>query len=480
MSEAARLGRNFSANASAQLITQVLTLIVSIVLARTLGIEQYGIFAFGFAFPSWFLLLTALGLDSVLTIEVAANRKKASAYVTTIALMRLPLALLSVLFLWIAVQLLLVDPFARTVTLLLGIGGVLQTYAGTFTSVFRAFERLEYDAIVVVTERHVTVGSVLLLLFLGYGLFEIALVFIAGGILSVALSLILLRRRFVWFSGTVDRREAGRILRLTAPFALMKGVTVVAATAGLVLLTLLLDPAATGQYNAAHTLVFALLAIFWVYDFVLLPTLSRMNRESREKVAAVLQQTQKLAFLVGLPAALGGWLYAEEIVTLFYGDAFRASAASFQVLIFILLSSTAVLGNGTALAATGRQRLNLYISSAGAATIIGLNVALIPVLGPVGAATAALSGALLRASLHWATVRRLVARVDPWATYGRTALAGGTMLLLLLALPPLPLFVGVGLGALLYFVILLIVRGITREDWSVMKSALRGAFYLSR
>lgn len=480
MSEAARLGRNLSANASAQLITQALTLIVSIVLARTLGIEQYGIFVFGFAFPSWFLLLTALGLDSVLTIEVAADRNKASAYVTTIALIRLPLAFISVLFLWIAVQLLLVDPFARNITLLLGIGGVLQTYAGTFTSVFRAFERLEYDAVVVVTERHVTAGSVLLLLFLGYGLFEVALVLIVGGMLSVALSLILLRRRFVWFANTVDRREAARILRLTTPFAMMKMVTTLGRTAGLVLLTLLLDPAATGQYNAAQTLVFALIAIFWMYDFVLLPTLSRMNKESREKVVVVLQRTQKLAFMVGLPATLGGWLYAGDIVTLFYGEAFRASAGSFQVLIFILLTSTAVLGSGAALAATGHQKLNLYIVAAGAATIVGLSFTLIPLLGPVGAATAALSGALLRAGLHSATVRRLVARVDPWTTYGRTAVAGGTMLLLLLALSPLPLFVGIGLGALLYFVTLLIVKGITKEDWSVMKSALRGAFYISR
>ncbi len=480
MSEAALLGRNFSARVSAQFITQVLTLIISVVLARTLGIEKYGIFAFGFAFPSWFLLVTSLGLDAVLTIEVAADRKKASKYVTTIALLRLPLAALSIAFLWIAMQLLVVDPFARSITLLLGIGSVFSTYAGTFTSVFRAFERLEYSALVVVTERIVTTSLVLLLLILGYGLFEVALVFIAGGMLSVALALAFLRRRFVWFTSTVDRREAGKILRLTIPFALSGMVTTFSTTAGVVLLTILLDPTATGQYNAAQTLVFALLAVFWITDFVLLPTLSRLNRESREKVAAVLQQTQKMAFIIGLPASLGGWLFAEEILTLFYGEAFRASAAIFQIVVFILVTSTAVLGNGTALAATGRQKLNLYIVSAGAATIIALNFAFIPLWGVVGAAIAALSGSVLRASLHAAVVRRLVARVDPLATFGRTTIAGVAMLLLLLVLPPFPLFVGVGLGALVYFAILVLIKGITREDWSIMKSALRGAIYVSR
>lgn len=479
MSEAALIGRNLSASVTAQLITQLLTFVVSIVLARTLGIEQYGIFAFGIAFPSWFLLTVSLGLDSVLTIEVAGDRAKASSHVAIVALVRLPFAVLAILFLWVAVQFLLADPLARTVTVLLGIAGVLQTYAGTFTSVFRAFERLEFDALVLVVERVATTGITLLLLVLGYGLLGVALVFVAGGVLALVLSLVLVRRRFVSFTSKVERGETRKVLRLAVPFALMAAVTTFTASTGVVLLTVLLGPVVTGQFNAAQTLFFALLSIFTIYSFVALPTLSRMSREAVHKIPVVIQKAQKLAFVFGLPLALGGWLYAEEIVTLIYGEAFLESARSFEILVFALVASTAVLGYGTALAATGRQTVNLYIGIATGVTTVGLTVALIPSLGQVGAAYAVLVGISLGAILQFVAVRRLVAHIDLWPTFNRTILAGAAMLLVLLALP-VSLWLGIVLGVGIYFPILFITRGITREDWDIMKNALRGALFRSR
>ncbi len=477
MGEASRIGRNLSSVALATLTTQILTLFVSIVLARSLGIEQYGIFVFGFAFPSWFLLLVSLGLDSVYSIEVAGDKGKAGRYLTTIALLRLPLVLVAILMLWIFTHLLLSDPFARTITLLLGIAAIVQTYAGTFTSVFRAFEKLEFDAIVHIVERATTTAIVLLLLVLGYGLFEISFVYILGGILTLVLSLVLVRRRFVWFSRAVDRVGLSTILKLAAPFALGGVFATFSNTTGPVLLTLLLNPVATGEYNAALSLLFALISFLTLYHFVMVPTMSRMNRETPDRLSTVLQQSQKLAFIFGLPVALGGWLYAEEIMTLFYGDAFREAASSFQVLVFLAAVFTAVLGCGTVLSATGRQRLNLYISIAVAATVISLDFILIPTWGPVGAAYAFLAAGLLGSILRFIVVRRLVARIDPWTTYGRTFVAGVTMVLVLYFLTGLSLWSGVAFGGFLYFFLLFIIGGITRQDWRVIKEALRGAFF---
>lgn len=447
-------------------------------LARSLGVEQYGIFVFGFAFPSWFILLVSLGLDSVYAIEVAADREKASDYLTTIAVLRLPFVGLAVLFLWVFTFLALSDPFARTITLLLGIAGILQTYAGTFTSVFRAFERIEFDAFVLVTERAVTSGAVILLLLLGFGLFEISFVYVAAGVLTLALAMVLVRRSFVWFSRPTNLRGSSAILKKAAPFALLAAVSTFTISAGPVLLTILLNPTLTGQYNAALNIYLALASFLSIYHFVLLPTMSRIGRETPEKLSGVLHRTQKLAFVFGLGAALGGWLYADEIMTLFYGEAFRDSASSFAVLVFALAASTAVLGNGTALAATGRQTLNLLIGVAATATVISLDLVLIPTYGPVGAAYAVLVTAALTGSLHYLAVRRLVARIDPWRTYGRTLLGGAVMFLLLFfVLPGLTLLAGALLGASAYFLLLVLTGGITREDWNIVMEVLRGALF---
>src|SRR5207247_8896658 len=80
MREAIRLGRNFAAVTAAQLVVQVLTFVFSVTLARTLGTNEYGIFVFGFAYPSLFLLLASEGPDEVVASNVAAGRNRARMY----------------------------------------------------------------------------------------------------------------------------------------------------------------------------------------------------------------------------------------------------------------------------------------------------------------------------------------------------------------------------------------------------------------
>ncbi|MFQ5910674.1 MAG: flippase, partial [Thermoplasmata archaeon] len=340
------MGRNFGTIASAQLFTQILTLVVSLVVARSLGVEQYGIFVFGLAFPSWFLLFALLGLDAVLTIDVAADRSKAGSYLTAVALLRIPLVLIATLSLWIFVQLVLSDPFARTVTMILGVSSLLATYAGTFRSVFRAFERMEFGALVTVIERSVTTAGVVILVLLGYGLLEVAWVFLLGSVVNLILLVFITRRRFVWFERQVDLSTAGRILRKAVPFALAAVVGTLLYSSGPVLLTIMQDPIGTGQFNAAFALTLAVHSPLTIYATVALPMLSRVHRDRPEFLPSAIQRAQRLFFIVGMPISLGGWFYANEIMVLFYGEAFQVSARSFEVLIFAVAISTAAVGTG--------------------------------------------------------------------------------------------------------------------------------------
>lgn len=477
MNDARRIGRNFGATAFAQLFTQVLTLIMSLVLARTLGVERYGVFVFGITFPSWLLLLTSLGLDSVLTIDVAADRSKAGSYLTALVVVRIPLVLATVAGLWIFVQFILSDPFARTVTMILGTAGILATYAGTFSSVFRAFERLEFGALVTIAERTITTTGVLLLVFLGYGLLEVSLMFLFGSVVNLTLSMFITRRRFVWIERRVDPSTVAKMIKKTIPFALSAVASTFLYTSGPVLLTILQDSTATGQFNAAFALTLALLSPLTIYATVILPVLSRLYREKPDVLHAVIQRAQKLFFVVGMPVSIGGWFYATEIMVLFYGEAFQDSAHSLEVIIFTVAIATAVAGIGPALLATGHQKLNLLIGTTVASANVGLCIGLIPLWGPVGAAYAFLAARLVAAGLRLIALNRLVARIDLRETLARPILASMAMILALYFLPGLPLWLGILGGSSLYFLVLFSARGIVKEDLALVKDALRGAFF---
>ncbi len=477
MNDTRRFGRNFGTIAFAQLVSQVLTLIISVVLARSLGVEQYGVFVFALAFPSWFLLLTSLGMDAVLTIDVAADRSKARSYLTALVVLRIPLVLATLAFLWLFVQLTLADPVARIITMILGTTSILTTYAGTFRSVFQAFERLEYGALVTIVERLITTAGVLVLLFSGYGLLEVSLVFLFGSVVSLGLLIVITRTRFVWLERRVDRATVTHILRRTIPFALAVVASTFLYTSGPVLLTILRDPSATGEFNAAFALTIALLSPLPLYATAILPVLSRLHREQPGLLPAVMQRAQKLFFLVGMPVALGGWFYATEIITLFYGPAFETSAQSFQILVFTVAVTTAVAGNGPALLATRHQNLSLFIGITSAATNVGLCLGLIPLWGPVGAAYAFLAARLVGGSLRMIALNRLVARIDLRVTLARPILASLAMIVVLYLLPGLPLWLGILGGGSVYFLLLFAMGGIVKEDLALVQDALRGAFF---
>ncbi|MEE9600382.1 MAG: flippase [Thermoplasmata archaeon] len=476
MNEAGRLGRNFSAIAIAQLIGQVLTFIVSVFLARTLGVELYGIFVFGFAFPNLFLLVVSLGLDSVLTIDVAADRTRGGSYLTVIATLRIALLLLAMGVLWVSVELVLTDPFAKTVTLILGVASLIGTYAGTFDAMFRAYERLEYSAIVTIIERATTTAAILVLIVFGFGLVEISLVFVAGSIISLVLSILILRMRIEWFRRGIRLGLWKRILRRTIPFALAAVVSTFMFSIGPVLLTILRDPIQTGQFNAAFALTLALFAPLNIYNIVFLPAMSRIFKNEPGQLSAILRKSQKLFFILGLPIAVGGWFFATDLVTLIYGGEFFASASSLRILLFVLAVATAQLGTGTALAVSGHQPLNLVNGAMGTATIVGLSFLLIPQWGHVGASFAFTAANVVMAIFGMAAVHLLVARLNIVETLPRPIIAGLVMMLTLVLLPELPLWWGVPVGGAVYFLVLFAVRGVTREDLSLVREALRGVF----
>ncbi|MCK5292901.1 MAG: flippase [Thermoplasmata archaeon] len=451
-------------------------MVTSLAIARTLGVEQYGIYVFAFAFPGWFVLIMSLGLDSVVTIDVAADRSKASSYLTAVATLRIPLVLIAMLLLGVFLLLLLPNAFERNVAFILGLSVILEAYSETFKVMFRAFERMEFLAFVNITRQVITTGFVLSLLVLGFGILEASLVFLLGSVSGLALSMAIVKMKFVWIAEKVDILTVKRILKRAVPFALSLVVIPFLYSTAPVFLTILADFTATGTYNAAFALMTALLLPFSMYAIVFLPAMGRMYATSPSMLSLTVRKTQKLFFMVCLPIALGGWFFAEDIIVLFYGEAFRAAAASFGVLILLVALYSAMLGTGTALAATGHQRLNLYISVVGAAINIGLCLALIPSAGPVGAALAFFAAHIVMTILTLMVLHRAVDRTGFREALPKPILSGIVMLIALYGIPGMNLWAGLIVAPTVYFSTLLICRGFTVEEWTLVKDALKGVF----
>jgi len=358
---------------------------------------------------------------------------------------------------------------------ILGASSALGQFTTTFSTIFRAFERMEYVALVTVFGQVVTTAAVLPLLLLGYDLVSVALVYLAVSVVMTVATMWICHRRFTWFTRRVRRPFLVQILRETMPFGLQTIISTFLFTAAPVLLTLLASPVETGLFNAAFGLVNALTFPLSLYYLTVLPTMSRFYSGARDKLEITLRKSHKLFFILGLPIGLGGLFYRESIVTLFYGPQFSASGASFGLLVLTLAIETATLGVGTALAATGRQIINLIIGALNVAVILGLCFLLIPSFGPVGASVAFLVASLFGGILGMLMVHRLVAKVDVVGTVSRPLVAGVAMIAVLFVLGEIHLGLGIAIGAAVYFGVLLLIKGIQKDDWDLIRQVARGA-----
>ena len=194
-------------------------------------------------------------------------------------------------------------------------------------------------------------------------------------------------RRIRW-----DRRFFLVILKKSAPFALL--VLLMASYNRLdpILLRRLATDADAGIYAGAFRLLDALTMVCYLVSVPLLPVFSRLCREDN---GGELTGTLRLVFwplmLFAVGSAVACSLLAEPLMQLFYHEGYAPYVPVFRVLIFGLVPIGITYIFGTLLTAGGRLRQLNLLATTTLAINIAANLLLIPRLGAVGSAWAALT-----------------------------------------------------------------------------------------
>jgi O-antigen/teichoic acid export membrane protein len=125
--------------------------------------------------------------------------------------------------------------------------------------------------------------------------------------------------------------------------------------------------------------------------------------------------------------------------------------------------------------ATDRQGRNAWATGVAAVINIGLNLALIPSFGYLGASTVTVITEAILCSLGWWFVqqRRPELRL-PWIRLSwRPVLAGLVMGSVLLLIADLPLFVSAPVGSAVYIATVWLVRGLDPAEVAMVRAGIR-------
>jgi O-antigen/teichoic acid export membrane protein len=271
----------------------------------------------------------------------------------------------------------------------------------------------------------------------------------------------------LWWLGLPVRRAAVRVrLEVIRPLLPRAGALVLSALLGILIynvdfifLRIFRDVAAVGYYNAAYTLVTFFLNVGTAYSLSLLPSLTRL-RETPTEQRRLYDTAMAHVFTAGLPIALGGSFLAGSIVGTFFGPGYAPAVVPFQLLIWCIplcvLRDVPLMG----LQAAGGEKRILRVTVLAAVLNLGLNVALIPRWGILGAAVATLGTEAVRmgVALSFAGGEGFGTR---WLLrFWRPAAAAAAMAGALLLGESLGLAASVGLGGAVYLGVLVLVGGL--------------------
>ncbi len=392
--------RGFAANiatASTGLVgAAVLSLLVSVVTARMLGVEEFGLYGFAFAYVALWTVLMDGGASALAPREVARGHGPRA--LAVLFGLKPPLVAAALL---LALGVGSLAGFSTTLlwlVTLLALGSAIDACFGLGLAAFRGREQFGVDAVHQLGQRALFGVLAVVALFAGAGALGVAAARAVSLAVAAGSVLWLLHRQGAIgpHPGITGLRAAlPEVVPAAAPLLVADLMTQVHTRASPLVLQFTRGLSDVGLFVAPFRLIEGLFLFPTAFGLVLLPRLVAAHRQDRVAVAKEMDVGLRFVAAAGAVVLVGGTVWADEIVRFLFGREYAASAAPLRVLLGMqaVMMVNAVLRTGL-IAAGAERSWAAMLTGAAAANVIGAAL-LTPSLGAVGAAWSALGGELL-------------------------------------------------------------------------------------
>lgn len=379
-----------------QLLKLLGGLVIGILIARHLGVEQFGQLGFAMAYSGLFSIVGTLGLNRIGVRELVAARTAGEdprTILDTMLFLRVGVSVLLagalVFSAWVLHQgnltvLAIVAPMVVFSSL-----DVVELWFQSQTLAKRTSSARSISYLVVTAFR-------IVLLIKGASLEWFALAYLVEFFgASIALFMVYNRFEGRFEVRRFDRSLAGRLLRESWP-------EIVAGFAGL--LYIRLDQVMLGNLMGDRAVgIFAVasrLSESWYFIPIALvgstfPSIVRVRLVDPSLYIQRIGSLMRGLVALSYGAIIATTLFAPTVIVMLYGEAYRESATVLLIHIWCGLFMSLGLASGSWIMAEKRVKLNLYRNLCGAAVNIVLNLILIPPYGPIGASFATLSSLIV-------------------------------------------------------------------------------------
>ncbi|MDZ7798474.1 MAG: flippase [Patescibacteria group bacterium] len=448
---------------AAELINGVLMFFLVIWLARYLGATVYGKLMFTISIVNLFSIITDFGLTSLFTRQVARYKNEVRRYVANIISIKIFLSIIAFILLFVVLFIVKKDNQTITLLYLMSIWMILNSFSTFFQSVFRAFEKMKYEALIkVIYVTNIFILGVITIS-LNLNVIFLAWFYVLSVFVSALIAILFVKKYFCSITLKFNFKFWKELLKKSWPFALSAMFIMIYYYMDSVMLGFMGQDKEVGWYNAAYRPIMFLIMVSGLISTAFFPAISKLYKQSINRLENLIYKFSKTIFIISIPMAIGGVLVGHDLIILLFGAEYTKSILAFQILIWtasiIYISSIF----GPTLQACDQQKKHLFGVGLGALMNIILNIILIPLFSLYGAAIATLSAEIAVVIYMHINLRKIISykiSKNLW----RPILSSLAMAIFLLLVNNLYVIIQILLGSLIYFIILFLLRGINKKD----------------
>ncbi len=457
-----------------QVITSICAFLWTILIARYLGVSDYGIVSFAISFTGLVVIFMDLGMSTYITRELAKHKEMVSKYVNNIFFFKIFLSIILFFISGLILVLLGSPTLTIIVTLIFTIEMIAISMTNFLNGIFQAFEQVKYQAIGTILNSGLLLVGILLTMFFNWGVIAIAISYVIAYFVFFSYMFLKFVQKFPSPKIEIDLSFIKSTIVNSLPFGLTNFFYSIYFSIDIVMLSYLTGNYSTGLYKSAYNIITVFTTFFPVYQNVIFPVMSKFFKESRDLIKVSYELSVKYLLLFILPLSVGIFFYAGPLVDLIYSNQYSLATTPVQILIwtisFLFINGAA----STLLNAVDRETIVTRIYIVAAIFNVFLNLILIPLYSYDGAAIATVISEVLITVLTLYYIFKTDFKPDMGLLKTVIKLIIASLILgIVIYWINVSVWLAIPIGLLVYAVILILIRVIDDNDKYIINELLK-------
>lgn len=383
--------QNTSFLTAASILQKVISFVYFTIIARVIGVENTGVYFFAITFTTIFTVVADFGMGPVLTREVARYPDRSEQYLHTAFWSKVMFGIFSYGLVILFVNILNYPYLTKLLVSISGVTMFFDNLHAAFYSVFRARKNLIYESVGIVSSQAITlvVGSLALLNH--WPLHWLILAYTIPAFLNFIFSAFFLKKIYgLVYRWSFNFSVFKMFLGFALPFALAGIIGRLYSYSDSLLMSKMLSAQELGWWSVPYKISFAFQFVPVALSASIYPVMSELFLTQKEKIGYLFLKSWRYLFTVVFPISFGLIALATPIIIKLYKPQFAPAIPVLRILLVSLIFGYLSFVTGATLNASNKQKIQTLLLAFALLVNILTNLLLLPKIGIMGAAYAAL------------------------------------------------------------------------------------------